>query len=540
MDQWAASVAANDSYGGTAVNLEKAERFLSEAVRQESKNCHQCVDLYFQAATSAWWLAQRQLERQGRMCSRPRQIYEHALEKLIVTGDRFGRLDPRSQLVINRGNRAISVPVVHRGFVHSPRDFDRVIPAKSRKQKELENIYRREGLGVSTVVEHFRKGDEPFSRDKTSFGATAILFPIDIGDGLGSQFVLELADPLRVDSMDVDGQSIPIVRDVSAAISYVLENSQSNPIQAFLHPGATNNVSKLFILEPYQPGKIPLVFVHGLLSDPYTWANMANEIMARPELFQRYQIWGFEYATGAPFLKSAADLRDQLLQIQATFDPTASDLALSRMVLVGHSMGGLISKLQITQSDDQLWSSVSRLPLPQLSTSEDFRARLARAFYFSPSTSISKVIYMGTPHRGSPWAQRPIGRLGAILVEASTSFEKEHKNLICHHPGNFSGEFQRRIPTSIDLLRTDSRLLRSIDKLCVANYVQEHSVIGDVRWMVGAGRSDGVVPVSSAFRNGATSELIVRSRHADIPVNKASVEELFRILWQHACETVPQ
>lgn len=115
------------------------------------------------------------------------------------------------------------------------------------------------------------------------------------------------------------------------------------------------------MLEPYQRNKIPVVFTHGLLSDPFTWAEMLNELRSRPGISERYQFWAYEYPTEQPFLASAANLRSQLKLLQQSLNPGQTDTALSQMVLVGHSMGGLIAKLQITQSQDLLWRTVSRV-----------------------------------------------------------------------------------------------------------------------------------------------------------------------------------
>ncbi len=517
-------------------SLFQTELLFARAIQHEANGCEQCVDYYFQAATSAWAVSQSQLANTGQILGRAGQIYRESLQKLIVTGQQYRRLNPRNGLQVFVDGGSQFVPVVHQGFVRETNEFDCLMPMESTGTKKLENIYRCEGLGVSIVVQHCGTAAERFRRDQQSFAATAVLRPAGFASGLSGHYVLELLDPLRVNSIDELGRRVAIVRDISAPIVYLLENQQTKPIEAFLHPGGTRTKSKLFMIEPYQPEKIPLVFVHGLLSDPLTWANIANELMARPELLKRYQLWGFEYATGAPFLVSAADMRDQLGQAQAALNPNGIDVAFSQMVLVGHSMGGLISKLQITESGDQLWQSVSICPLNMIATSDDTRNRLARAFYFGPSDSVAKVIYMGTPHRGSPWARRPVGLIGAMLVEEPSSTEAQHRNLVFNNPGVFSREFEKRVPTSIDLLRPDSQLLLAIDRLYVANGVQEHSIIGTFRPMLIAGKSDGVVPVSSAMRPGAQSEILVRAKHTDIPDKQESVEELVRILWQHACQ----
>lgn len=517
------------------VTLQQAESLFAAAIGCEANRQEQCVDLYFQAAASAWWLSQSQIMLRGKMCGRAEQIYQISLSKLISTGQQFGRLNPKTGLNVYVNGGWQWIPVQHSGFVWNAADFDNLIPMSSGGSKELKRAYRCEGLGVSAIVHRCGKDGESFRKRKQTFCATAILHPVGIGSGVPGQFVLELLDPLRIKSVDVAGRQVAIVRDISAAIVYVMKNKTTNPFKAFLHPGATTADSKLFMLEPFQPGKIPLVFVHGLLSDPYVWANMANEMFARPDLLERYQIWGFEYATGEPFLSSAADMRDELWRAEAVF---GTDPAFSQMVLVGHSMGGLISKLQITHSGDQLWQAVSRCDIPSIATTDSTRRSLERAFYFGPSNNVAKVIYMGTPHRGSPWARRAIGRIGAKLVEETSSMEAQHQSLISSNPGNFSREFMRRIPTSVDLLRSDSQLLMAMDQLYVANHVQEHSIIGLHRRLLGSGPSDGVVPVSSALRQGVQSQTLIRARHVDIPDKQEAVEELVRILRQHTAGTI--
>ncbi|MDO9105813.1 MAG: hypothetical protein Q7U57_12740 [Methylovulum sp.] len=49
-------------------------------------------------------------------------------------------------------------------------------------------------------------------------------------------------------------------------------------------------------LEPYLPGKIPVVFVHGTASSPARRADMANDLRADPWIRQHYQFLylGFE------------------------------------------------------------------------------------------------------------------------------------------------------------------------------------------------------------------------------------------------------
>lgn len=288
------------------------------------------------------------------------------------------------------------------------------------------------------------------------------------------------------------------------------------------------------MLEPYQPGKIPVVFIHGLLSDPLTWADMLNELQVQPQVSSRYQIWAFRYDTGEPFLTSAAALRRQLAELKAYYDPCGGDRAAANIVLVGHSMGGLVANLQVTYSGEALWNSTSRIPLEQVRTDPATRAALGAAFFFDPNDDVSRVVYIGTPHLGSAWARRAVGSLGSALVETPPEVTERHDQMVRDNPGDFSEELTRRFPTSIDLLEPSSPLLNAAAKLPYRPGVTLHTVIGEGRYTVGSGPSDGVVPVTSARLVGSVSEKSVDSSHSSLPRNEEVIVEVIRILVEHA------
>lgn len=518
--------------------LELAEHAYAYAIDLEYDDDPTCVDYYYLAATTVWADVERQLGANGVADGRTAELYRSSLTQLISAGQRFGRFDPRSGLRIQSaatGN--FTVPTSYHGFPRQPNDFDYLIPIGDYSTRELNHFYCCSGLGVATVAIHFRRSHEVFRRNQQNLAVTVVLRPVPDVPSAASPFTLELFDPLRISSITTAaGRQVALERDISAPIVYVLSQSDREYISRFLRPGSTTANAGLFTIEPYQRGKIPIVFVHGLLSNRLTWANLANEIQAQPDLLARYQIWGFEYSTGAPFLQSAAALRRQLLHAKWQLDPTGSDVALSRMILVGHSMGGLISKLQVSHSGTQLWNSVACVPLDRIVTTPSTRQDLAEAFFFQPSTFISRVVFIGTPHRGSPWANRPIGRWSSSLVEEPPAMQQEHRQLVRDNPAVFSQEFARRIPTSIDLLEPDSPLLQAIDRLPHARRVQFHSIVGSGFWTLGAGESDRVVPVESARKSGVVSEKFVDARHWDLHKSPAGVAELLCVLRRHLQE----
>ncbi len=373
-----------------------------------------------------------------------------------------------------------------------------------------------------------------------SFAATAVLRPAtpcsaDTTAGMHrpNDFVLEFSNPLAIDTLSTQAGSAPLARDLSAPFAYPPRGRDRAWLLDYLRPPAASEDDGLFMLEPYQPGKIPLVLIHGLLSDPLTWTNMVNELRVNRELTERYQIWAFRYSTGTEFFESAALLRRQLREIRKAYDPRRADLALSRMVVVGHSMGGLLAKLQVVHSGDELWRTLANRPLSEIAATPQVREKLTSQLFFDPNPDIARVVFIGTPHKGSADASRCIGRIGAALAEISPALEQEHTELVQNNPGVFNPEFQRKIPRSIDLLEPTNAFLRSTLRLLFRPEVQTHSICGVLDRPLSTEPSDGVVPLSSARLVGAASEKLVPVKHTDLTKSSATVAEVVRILCLH-------
>ncbi len=527
-----AAAANNDvTVGYHCSNLVRAEWEYAKAFEVMACNNSECVDHFFHAASFAWLDMEQQVSEGNPFVGRAGEIYRSSLIALIDEGQRYQRLDPSRGLRIQTADGWSVIPMVFHGFPRADKDFHELISVGEYCTKQLNTLHQCDGLGVPAIAVHHREPSECFQRKQQPFAATLVLRTTPGGpEGQPTSTTLELYDPLRTSTATVCGRPVPLANDISAPIARALSTTTRNYVQEFLRPGSTPDEPGLFMLEPFQPGKIPIVFVHGLLSDRLTWANVANEIQSRPELMERYQLWGFEYPTGGPFLKSATLLRRQLEQLRVHFDPQRTDCALTQVVLVGHSLGGLISKLQVTHSGVCLWKGISNRPFENIIMDQSTRVELGESLFFEPSPMIARVIFMGTPHRGSAWAQRPIGRIGSLLVEEPAIAKAAHQQLLRDNPGAFSREFTRRVPTSVDLLQPMSPLLKAVDSLPIDSRVVFDSIIGNGHWMLGNGDSDGVVPVSSAHIDGAASETFVQARHSKIPQDPAAIEALCRIL----------
>lgn len=524
------------------------EQLYAQALELQMEDCGACVDLFFEVAVLT-----SHSERNHQPNSRNRQLHDSALRQMIAEGEKFNRIHPSNGLTVYRQGAEQLIPFRYHGFVWESKDFQQFIPVGDYQSKSLSRSYRCPGIGVPLVVTGRPAKEDRFYPTQIAFSATMRLNvkPCDCQAGLEPSLAdcqLELYDPFRVDTVLIEEQRLPIAKDLTAPIAYRLRNRRSNILSGFVTPGNASpdtgsTEGNLYTLEPYQPGKVPVVLIHGLLADPFTWAEVVNELRARTGFVDRFQLWVFEYPTGSPFLSSAAELRELLEQATQEFDPRRSDRELSNMILVGHSMGGLIAKLQVTSSGDRLWRAVANRPLDQISAPNDYRELIRSSFYFQPSPYVSRVVFIATPHRGSAFATRLVGRIGSSFVSEPELRRRRHRNLINNNPGVFSKQVSRRVPTSIDLLEPQSRLLQTIDKLPVRCGVALHSVIGDRCCSISLGRSDGVVPVANARERRAISELKVSAKHTGTKEHPKAIQELLRVLdlhLQHSCQQCVQ
>jgi len=531
--------------------LHAASEKYTTARYHEDAHSQQCVDNYFLAACLSWH-GGMSLGKESDAYYQAMALYSRSVSRLIVVAQQYKRLDPRSQLLINSPSGMLIIPVTHSGFPWQPQDFSRIEPVRSYDPGELNHVYRCCGIGVPSIA-FFKKSctsdaRTAFVADNRPFSATVLITSnldrvfscfspngVDITQAKHMSPVasLQMVNPLRVDRVNFGKTNVSIARDLSAPIAYAAKDEPRQYLQGFLQPGSTTGGSRLLMIEPFQPGKIPLVFVHGLLSDRMTWANLANEIRARYDLSERYQLWAFQYPTGQAFLRSAAQMRSQLWAAYQRFAPIADHASISQTVLVGHSMGGLLSKLQISYSGNQLWDSVSRRPFNEVRMSPDDRTRLSQTFFFEPLPFVRRVVFIGTPHDGSSFARRPIGQLGSLLVKTPREDQREHRALLLANPLNFNYFVRRRLPTSVDLLKPGNPILTTMRGLPVDQQVHLHSVIGTGKRMVFGGPADGVVPITSARHQGVEDELYVDARHEDLHSHAATISYISDILSRH-------
>jgi Alpha/beta hydrolase family len=296
------------------------------------------------------------------------------------------------------------------------------------------------------------------------------------------------------------------------------------------NPGAR---TQLAATSPYRPGLIPVVFVHGTASSPGRWAEMYNRLVNSSRLRGLVQFWVFMYDTGAPIPYSAGLLRNALTEAVAELDPEGRDPALKRMVLIGHSQGGLLAKMNTISSGSRLWDGVSRKPLEELKLFSDTRERLRGMMFVEPLPFVERVIFLCTPHRGSFQARNLVADMFRRIVTLPAGVVRMSREVATGNPDAFRVSGSLGPTTSLDSMNPLRPFIRSLADIPVAPGVRAHSIIaveGDGPHETG---SDGVVTYRSAHIDGVESELVVRSGHS-AQGQPEVIAEVMRILQIHA------
>ena len=476
----------------------RVEDRYARAVELDNQNDSECLEIYVECCRELWEQAVR--DAANGSDSRELELYQSSVGRFVQSAQRFDCFDVERGIQL----RSSVVPMQLVGVPWNASEIERFVTVGKYEVQDIEPK-KQNGIGVPLVA--LRHSDRAFIRSDGAFAATALLKPSEDGS-----MVLDMLDSRLVREVTQLGRRTPVAFDLTAPLAYYEEQFEKSWLTGFLRPSKPASSNGLMMVDPYQPGRIPLLMVHGLASDPMTWAAMANELIMHPEVMQHYQLWLFHYPTGTPFPMEAANLRKQLVDLRNQIDPYHQDAALDNMVVIGHSMGGLMAKLQITNSGDQLAQAVFSKPVSELSLLPEQQQQIHATFHFQPSSQIRRVIFLGTPHRGSKIASNPVGRLASKLVREPTEMVSSFSQFARENADALL-EGKSHIPTSVDLLRPGNPVLETIFELPVAPQVKLHSVIGCSHGgRLGIEQSDGVVPVSSARHPGSRIRIIGRCR----------------------------
>jgi pimeloyl-ACP methyl ester carboxylesterase len=331
---------------------------------------------------------------------------------------------------------------------------------------------------------------------------------------------LRLVDPLQQNTVEIGGQRFPLAANFSAPLlSYGRLNELWLGFINMIRGESMRTATGLLLIQPYDPDRIPIIFVHGLLSSKFIWRRTALALFQDPEIRRRYQFWVYSYPTGNPISFSALNLREDLALAQERFGLKHG------LVLIGHSMGGLLSRMQVTNSGRAIWDEAFGPKAQELYARVPNESRIKQALIFQANPKIERVIFIATPHRGSRLAVGKIGRIAIWLIRLPLDLWNEIPETIAHAL-NFNGQ-RAILPTSIQGLSPKSPLLHALDRLPIQ--AVHHSIIGDRGRGDTPNSSDGVVPYSSSHLASAQSEKIVPAGHEAMDDPQA-IEEIRRIL----------
>ena len=422
-----------------------------------------------------------------------------------------------------------------------------ILPAADLRFKGLRDIYTRDGFGSDFVVvtpPRTLADDIPWREPEYSAMTGALLFE---GTTLEEILTTRKArlltkDPYREDTIHIEGHPVPLSANFTAAYGVWIARSgfAAQSIRSLLGREGGIKTPRVLLMQPYDPNRLIVVMLHGLASSPEAWINVSNEVMGDDDLRRSYQVWNVYYPTNNPVAVNLAQIRKALDATLQHFDPGGTARASHDMVLVGHSMGGLISRLLISSSGDSLWKSI---PVRgNLSPTEQARLheRLGPYLQFTPMPQVTRVIFLASPHRGTPLAQHRIARWMSNLIKTPAVLLAELTSVsdVIGRDGE-TDSLVARVPNSIDNLSDKDPFILAAGDLPISAQDRYNTIVGVYKAKGPLlASNDGVVPYTSAHLDGAESELAIPSWHS-VQQTPAAILEIRRILREHAAEAPP-
>lgn len=400
----------------------------------------------------------------------------------------------------------------------------KLIPADELKVRGsyVNQRVTKEGIGAPLVAERkltAEQAREAFSPPAIYYGVTAT------AEFQGSRCVLTIHDPLAVETATVAGHTYPLAADYTApyALGLAREKPQKLGLVRLLKPEQYWETFRLARLQPYDPNKKVVLVIHGLMDTPATWVPLLNRLRADEEIRRDYQFWFFSYPSGYPYPYSAMILRQELDAIEKKYPLR------KKMVVIGHSMGGCITRTLCTDTGDKLWVKAFGKTPAETEMPAESKKVLKQALILKPRPEIGTAIFMSTPHRGADMARNWIGRLGSMLVKTPMALLTMGQSIQKDLKPDPAALKLKTFPNSIDTLAPNNRFVKAINEIPMTPNVRYYTIVGDRGRGDTPKSSDGVVPYWSSHVEGAASERIVPSNHSS-PLNPDAVAEVHRIL----------
>ncbi len=412
-----------------------------------------------------------------------------------------------------------------------PSAFASLLAADRVKVNELSKRVRKLGVGAPFVAEARPPADSQSAPYYPPGGryqpVTAVLHV------RGREATLRFYDAMQTSAVSLGNVTRPLAADYSAAWGKQVDaDPNKKAILALLRPAEVSDGLGLSFIGPFRPDAIPVVFVHGLASNGGTWDETINGLLEDPVVRQRFQFWIYQYPTGYQFLYPAAEFREVLREVQSRYNPGDRLPAMNNMVLVGHSMGGLISSVQVRRTTEGTWKRFFKKPIDELDVDDEMRERLGRFVNFEAERYIRRVIFVATPHRGSTIADGWVGRLFSRLIKLPQDLVSLDFTSIVQELTDTGMSVIDLAPTSVSRLQYYNPVLKTLVELPFDENVRVHTIAGDRGLGNAPDSSDGVVSYQSSHLQEALSEKLVPARHS-AHRHPEAIEEIRRILLDH-------
>ncbi|PKM20745.1 MAG: hypothetical protein CVV11_04450 [Gammaproteobacteria bacterium HGW-Gammaproteobacteria-15] len=399
------------------------------------------------------------------------------------------------------------------------------------------------GLGITVVGQRANTGSEQdryFPPEGIFRPLTVIPVKLDFSNPVLPVLVLRGVYMQQQQQWPVAGQQYPLNFDPAAAYLCLVEVAVADQLEktGLFNADKVDGKLGIYAIEPLNKDKIPVLMIHGLNSSPLIWRRLSWAIFSNPQLSAKYQVWHAFYPSGPPPFFNAMRLRQRSDELLQYISPDAQTVAANNMILVGHSMGGIISKTFVQNSGMALWDTTFYRPAADLPVNADTRQSLQDIFIFTARPYVKAVVFIDTPHRGAATADGWIGRLASAMITLPKAVKNVFGNMWLALTNDDIKPAMRSYmrgfgPNSVDVLSPKHPLVQQLNLLPLQ--VPVYSVIGNNR----AGRcadfatcptlNDSVVPYSSAHLPQAVAEHVVASQHNSYQSPQA-IEFILKIL----------
>lgn len=483
-----------------------------------------------------------------------RDFYNQGIAKLVSTyTTRYMPTEIINQIKIGQSTYKIdfsSYPEL------KDRKIEQLMSTYNLNFSGLRSITRRDGFGseflvvlpddsaklngkakylVDPLTYKFPNGINPNIHSARYLAATLTAEPIStssVDDILNhSTFQIKAYDPYKYEHIMVGKKNYPLAANFSAPYGLWLaqNNLGKSAYLSLIDRDEQITMPHLYMLEPYNPQKKVIVLVHGLASSPEAWIRLTNDIMGDNVLREHYQVWQVFYSTNMPIIESRFQIYSILTQAFGQVKPGVP--AKTDAVLIGHSMGGIISRLLVSDADvtQEALRLMNYRQLNQYKKIPVVQDRLV----IKDIPNFNRAIFLSSPHRGTEFADRWFTKAARKIIKLPGAFLSAMGDVLTQEENlkDFFKEIDHGlIQNGPSDLSYQSKFMILTKDIMPRSGIKYHSIIGNATKSDDLNIiTDDIVPYKSAHLDGTLSEKIIKGGHS-IQETPEAVLELRRIL----------